>query len=78
MLRLDFTYADLRLPDVSATTCHASVSGVQEKVQVRRVRGGYEVAASLLSDEAKNRYLALFHDRLKAVLNGLSEQSTHS
>lgn len=45
MLRLDFTYADLRLPDVSATTCHASVSGVQEKVQVRRVRGGYEVVA---------------------------------
>lgn len=43
MLHLDFTYADLGLPLVSAKTRKASVSGVQEKVQLKRRRGGYEV-----------------------------------
>ena len=46
MLRLDFTYDDLGLLPVTEKTRRASVSGVQEKVQLRRVRGGYEIVAS--------------------------------
>ena len=46
MLRLDFTYDDLGLLPVSEKTRRASVSGVQEKVQLKRVRGGYEIVAS--------------------------------
>lgn len=46
MLRLDFTYDDLGLLSVSEKTRRASVSGVQEKVQLKRVRGGYEIVAS--------------------------------
>ena len=46
MLRLDFTYADLGLRETAEKTRRSSVSGVQEKVQLRRVRGGFEIAAS--------------------------------
>ena len=46
MLRLDFTYDDLDLPQTREKTRRASVSGVQEKVQLKRVRGGYEIVAS--------------------------------
>ena len=46
MLRLDFTYDDLGIEPTSAKTRRASVSGVQEKVQLKRVRGGYEIVAS--------------------------------
>ena len=46
MLRLDFTYGDLGLAAAAEKTRRASVSGVQEKVQLKRVRGGYEVVAS--------------------------------
>lgn len=46
MLRLDFSYADLRLPTLWDKTRRASISGVQEKVQLRRVRGGYEIVES--------------------------------
>ena len=46
MLRLDFTYEDLGLVPVAEKTRRASVSGVQEKVQLKRVRGGYEIVAS--------------------------------
>ena len=46
MLRLDFTYDDLGLVPVAEKTRRASVSGVQEKVQLKRVRGGYEIVAS--------------------------------
>ena len=47
MLRLDFTYDDLDLPPTAEKTRRASVSGVQEKVQLKRVRGGYEIVASV-------------------------------
>ena len=46
MLRLDFTYDDLGLVPTAEKTRRASVSGVQEKVQLKRVRGGYEIVAS--------------------------------
>ena len=46
MLRLDFTYDDLGLRPVTEKTRRASVSGVQEKVQLKRVKGGYEIVAS--------------------------------
>ena len=43
MLRLNFTYDELNLPQMREKVRRSSVSGVQEKVQLRRVRGGYEV-----------------------------------
>ena len=46
MLRLDFSVSDLNLPAVRDRTCRSSVSGVQDKVQLRRVRGGFEVVES--------------------------------
>ena len=46
MLRLDFTYDDLGLVPAAEKTRRASVSGVQEKVQLKRIRGGYEIVAS--------------------------------
>ena len=46
MLRLDFTYDDLGLVPAAEKTRRSSVSGVQEKVQLKRVRGGYEIVAS--------------------------------
>ena len=46
MLRLDFSYSDLKLPVLSSKTRRASISGVQEKVQLKRVRGGFEVVES--------------------------------
>ena len=46
MLRLDFTYADLGLRETSEKTRRSSVSGVQEKVQLKRVRGGFEIVSS--------------------------------
>ena len=46
MLRLDFTYDELGLVPMVEKTRRSSVSGVQEKVQLKRVRGGYEIVAS--------------------------------
>lgn len=46
MLRLDFTYADLGLHETSEKTRRSSISGVQEKVQLKKKRGGYEVVSS--------------------------------
>ncbi len=46
MLRLDFTYADLGIPEAARLTRRASISGVQEKVQLKKRRGGYDVVAS--------------------------------
>ena len=46
MLRLDFTRADLNLPEALAATRRASISGVQDKVQLRRKRGGFCVVES--------------------------------
>ena len=46
MLRLDFDYDDLGLIPAAEKTRRSSVSGVQEKVQLKRVRGGYEIVSS--------------------------------
>lgn len=46
MLRLDFTYADLGIAPFAEKVRRSSVSGVQEKVQLKRIRGGYAVVAS--------------------------------
>ena len=46
MLRLKFSAADLELPEVRTRTRKASVSGVQDKVQLKRVRGGFEIVES--------------------------------
>ena len=43
MLRLDFTHADLNLPEVREKTRLAAISGVQDKVQLVRSRGKYLV-----------------------------------
>lgn len=46
MLRLDFTYEDLGISPFAEKVRRSSVSGVQEKVQLKRIRGGYAVVAS--------------------------------
>lgn len=46
MLRLPFTAADLGLPPYRDWTRRSSVSGVQDKVQLRRRRGGFDVVES--------------------------------
>ena len=65
MLRLDFTRADLNLPEALAATRRASISGVQDKVQLRRKRGGFAWLKAL-SASAKELYLKHFMDRLRA------------
>ena len=46
MLRLDFSASDLNLPANREKTRRASISGVQDKVQLKRVRGGFAVVES--------------------------------
>ena len=46
MLRLDFARSDLNLPEIRDTTRRASISGVQDKVQLKRKRGGFSVVES--------------------------------
>lgn len=46
MLRLDFSADDLKLPELRTRVRRSSISGVQDKVQLRRVRGGFEVVES--------------------------------
>lgn len=46
MLRLDFSADDLNLSEARDKTRRSSVSGVQDKVQLQRVRGGFEVVES--------------------------------
>jgi len=66
MLRLDFTVADLNLPVNRDKTRRASVSGVQDKVQLRRVRGGFVVVESggdyILKPVPRNSYAELAPD----------------
>ena len=45
MLRLDFSASDLNLAENREKTRRASISGVQDKVQLKRVRGGSTGAA---------------------------------
>ena len=46
MLRLDFSASDLNLPVNREKTRRASISGVQDKVQLKRIRGGFAVVES--------------------------------
>lgn len=46
MLSLDFTLAELDLPQRRATTRRASISGVQDKVQLHRLRGKFILVES--------------------------------
>jgi serine/threonine-protein kinase HipA len=46
MLRLDFSVSDLNLAENREKTRRSSISGVQDKVQLRRVRGRFAVVAS--------------------------------
>ena len=46
MLRLDFSVSDLNLPATRDKTRRASISGVQDKVQLKRMRGKYVVVES--------------------------------
>ena len=46
MSRLDFSVSDLNLPRTREKTRRASISGVQDKVQLKRMRGKYIVVES--------------------------------
>lgn len=46
MLRLDFSRSDLNLPEMRIKTRRASISGVQDKVQLVRTRGKFSVVES--------------------------------
>lgn len=46
MLKLDFSVADLTLPENRAKTRRSSIPGVQDKVQLRRIRGKFVLADS--------------------------------
>ena len=46
MSRLDFSVSDLNLPATRDKTRRSSISGVQDKVQLKRVRGRYAVVDS--------------------------------
>lgn len=46
MLKLDLTIADFNLKEVREKTRKASISGVQEKVQLKRVRGKFSIVAT--------------------------------
>lgn len=46
MLRLNLSYADLYLPETREKTRRSSVPGVQYKIQLKRMHGGYAVVES--------------------------------
>ena len=60
MLRLDFSVSDLNLAANREKTRRASISGVQDKVQLRRIRGGFSVVESggdyILKPVPRNTY----------------------
>ncbi len=66
MLSLDFSYADLNLPETREKTRRASISGVQDKVQLSRIRGGFVVVESggdyILKPVPRNTYAELAAD----------------
>ena len=66
MLRLDFSASDLNLPANREKTRRASISGVQDKVQLKRVRGGFAVVESggdyILKPVPRNTYAELASD----------------
>lgn len=66
MLRLDFSASDLNLPANREKTRRASISGVQDKVQLKRIRGGFAVVESggdyILKPVPRNTYAELASD----------------
>lgn len=66
MLRLDFSASDLNLPETRDKTCRSSISCVQDKVQLRRIRGGFEVVESggdyILKPVPRNTFAELAAD----------------
>ncbi len=66
MLRLNFSASDLNLPETRDKTRRSSISGVQDKVQLRRIRGGFEVVESggdyILKPVPRNTYAELAAD----------------
>ena len=66
MLRLDFSAADLNLEANRSKTRRASISGVQDKVQLRKVRGGFAVVEQggdyILKPVPRNTYAELAAD----------------
>ena len=63
MLKLDFSVSDLSLPINSNKISRASISGVQDKVQLKRVRGRFIVVESggdyILKPVPRNTYAQL-------------------
>lgn len=66
MLKLDFSASDLNLPVNREKTRRVSISGVQDKVQLKRVRGGFAVVESggdyILKPVPRNTYAELASD----------------
>ena len=66
MLRLDFSVSDLNLHANREKTRRASISGVQDKVQLKRIRGGFAVVESggdyILKPVPRNTYAELAAD----------------
>ena len=66
MLRLDFSVSDLNLPVNREKTRRASISGVQDKVQLMRIRGGFAVVESggdyILKPVPRNTFAELAAD----------------
>ena len=66
MLRLDFTVSDLNLPVNREKTRRASISGVQDKVLLKRIRGGFAVVESggdyILKPVPRNTFAELAAD----------------
>ena len=66
MLRLDFSVSDLNLPATRDKTRRASISGVQDKVQLKRMRGKYVVVESggdyILKPVPRNTFAELATD----------------
>lgn len=66
MLRLDFSVSDLNLPATRDKTRRASISGVQDKVQLKRMRGKYVVVESggdyILKPVPRNTFAELASD----------------
>ena len=66
MLRLDFSASDLNLPANREKTRRASISGVQDKVQLKRIRGGFAVVEFggdyILKPVPRNTYAELAVD----------------
>lgn len=66
MLRLNFSASDLNLPETRDKTRRSSISGVQDKVQLRRIRGGFEVVESggdyILKPVPRNSFAELAAD----------------